>query len=102
MTEFNSLTDVLVEELGDLYNAEQQLVSALPVLAGAAHAYELRDALEAHLDDTRAHVERLEQVFDDMGIRFAPTKTCKAMEGLVAEGQDIAASEGDPVALDAA
>ena len=100
--ELNSLNDVLVEELGDLYSAEQQLVAALPRLAAATHSYELRDTLEAHLEDTRVHVDRLQEIFDEMGIRFAPTKISRAMEGLIAEGDEIADSDGDPVALDAA
>jgi len=81
--ELNSLSDVLVEVLGELYSAEQQLVEALPNMASAAHSYELREAFESHLVETRSHVERLEQAFADMGIRFAPSKTCKAMQGLV-------------------
>ena len=100
--ELNSLTDVLVDELGDIYSAEQQLVDALPRLAAAAHSYELRDAVEHHLGETRIHVQRLQEIFDDMGIRFAPAKSCKAMEGLVAEVDEIAASTGDPVSLDVA
>ena len=100
--ELNSLTDVLVEELGDLYSAEQQLIAALPRLAAATHSYDLRDTLEAHLEDTRAHVDRLQEIFDEMGIRFAPTKISTAMEGLIAEGNEIASADGDPVALDAA
>ena len=64
--EFNSLTDVLAEDLADLYNAEQQLVAALPRLAAAAHSYELRDALESHLEETRVHVQRLDDVFADI------------------------------------
>jgi ferritin-like metal-binding protein YciE len=100
--EFNSLKDVLVEELGDLYSAEQQLVAALPNLAAAAHSYEVREALESHLEETTHHVERLDQVFSELGIRFAPTKTCHAMKGLIDESGDIAAATGDSVALDAA
>jgi ferritin-like metal-binding protein YciE len=100
--EFNSLTDVLVEELADLYNAEQQLVEAMPRLAAAAHSYDLRDALEAHFEETRIHVDRLQSIFADMGIRFAPSKTCQAMQGLVAESDEIASSGGDAVAHDAA
>ena len=100
--EFNSLTDVLVQELGDLYSAEQQLVVAMPRLAAAAHSYDLREALEAHLVETTHHVERLDQAFADMGIRFAPTKTCQAMKGLIDEGDDIIAATGDSVAIDAA
>jgi ferritin-like metal-binding protein YciE len=100
--ELNSLTDVLVEELADLYSAEQQLIAGLPRLAAATHSYDLRDTLEAHLEDTRVHVDRLQEIFDEMGIRFTPTKTSRAMQGLIAEGDEIAGSDGDPVALDAA
>jgi ferritin-like metal-binding protein YciE len=100
--EFNSLTDVLAEDLADLYSAEQQLLAGLPRLAAAAHSYPLRDALEAHVEETRVHVQRLDEIFADMGIRFTPSKTSKAMQGLIAEGDDIAGSGGDPAALDAA
>ena len=100
--EFNSLTDVLIEELGDLYSAEKQLLAAIPKLAAAAHSYELREALESHLEETTHHVERLDQAFAEMGIRFAPTKTCQAMRGLVEEGDAVAEATGDSVAIDAA
>ena len=100
--EFNSLTDVLIEELGDLHSAEQQLLDALPKLAAAAHSYELREALESHLEETTHHVERLDQAFAEMGIRFAPTKTCQAMKGLIDESDDVIAATGDSVAIDAA
>ena len=99
--ELNSLTDVLIEELGDLHSAEQQLLDALPKLAAAAHSYELREALESHLKETTHHVERLDQAFAEMGIRFAPTKTCQAMKGLVDETDDVVAATGDSVAIDA-
>lgn len=98
----SSLSDVLVEELGDLYSAEQQLVEALPKMAAAAHSYELREAFESHLEETRVHVERLEQAFVDLGVRFTPTKTCKAMQGLLEEGNEIINATGDSVALDSA
>jgi len=100
--ELSSLSDVLVEELGDLFSAEQQLIEALPKMAAAAHSYELRNAFESHLEQTRVHVERLEQAFAELGIRFVPTKTCKAMQGLVEESDDIVNATGDSVALDAA
>ena len=100
--ELNSLTDVLIEELGDLHSAEQQLLDALPKLAAAAHSYELREALESHLKETTHHVERLDQAFAEMGIRFAPTKMCQAMKGLVDETDDVVAATGDSVAIDAA
>ena len=97
----NSLTDVLVEELGDLYSAEQQLVEALPKLAAAAHSEELRDAFQAHLGETRTHVERIEQCFADMGMKL-PDETCEAMQGLIREGDEIIDAAGDPAAIDAA
>ncbi len=100
--ELNSLTDVLVEELGDLYSAEQQLVDSLPKMAAAAHSYELREAFESHLGETRGHVERLQQVFDEMEIRFVPSKTSEAMGGLVEAGDGISGATGDSVAIDAA
>ena len=100
--EINTLIDVLVDELDDLYSAERQLLEALPNMAAAAHAYDLREAFEAHLEQTRTHVERLDRVFAEMGIRFAPTKTCNAMEGLLLDNDDIVNATGDSVAIDAA
>lgn len=100
--ELGSLTDVLVDELGDLYSAEQQLVEALPSLAAAAHSYELRDAFEGHLSETRTHVLRLEQAFSSMGIRFAPSKPCAAMKGLIEDTAPLLEATGDSVAIDAA
>jgi ferritin-like metal-binding protein YciE len=99
--QFNSLTDVLVAELADLYSAEQQLVEALPKMAKAAHAGELRDAFEAHLDETRNHVIRLERAFEDLRIAL-PHETCEAMQGLLREGDEIIAATGDPASIDAA
>jgi len=98
----NTLTDVLADCLADLYDAERRLLGALPGVAAAAHAYELREALEGHLDETREHVARLNEIFGLMGIRFTPTKTCAPMEGLITDADEISASTGDAVALDAA
>lgn len=100
--EFNSLSDVLVDELGELHSAETQLVEALPKMAAAAHSYELREAFETHFEETRNHVTRLEQAFADMGIRFMPSKTCNAMQGLIEDNNELLAATGDSVALDAA
>ena len=100
--EYNTLTDVLIDELGDLHGAEKQLVEVLPKLAGAAHSYELREALESHLEETTRHVERLDQAFTEMGIRFAPTKTGQAMKGLIEDSEYVIAATGDSVAIDAA
>ena len=100
--ELNSLFDVLVEELTDLHSAEEQLVASLPNMAAAAHSYELRDAFEAHLNETVGHVERLQQAFVDVGLETIPAGTCKAMRGLLQEAADVIKATGDPVAIDAA
>jgi ferritin-like metal-binding protein YciE len=97
----NSLDDVLHEQIKDLMSAEQQLVKALPKVAQAAHSTELKQAIEHHLDETRGHVMRLEEIAGQLGIEKTGT-TCKAMEGLIAEGEEIIGKQGDPVAKDAA
>jgi ferritin-like metal-binding protein YciE len=99
--QLGSLQDVLEAQLGDLYDAEKQLLTALPKMAAAANADELREAFENHLAETRGHVERLERVISDLGFPM-PTEQCKAMRGLIAEGDEIALATGDPAAKDAA
>ena len=99
--QLGSLKDVLEAQLGDLYDAEKQLLAALPKMAAAAHTDELRKAFEMHLQETRGHVERLERVFSDIGMPM-PTEQCKAMRGLIAEGDEIVQASGDPAAKDAA
>jgi len=96
-----SLDDVLQEQVKDLLSAEKQLVAALPKVAEAAHSQELKKALNEHLQETRGHVERLEQVTGMLGMDASAT-TCKAMQGLVAEGEEVLGKTGDPVAKDAA
>jgi ferritin-like metal-binding protein YciE len=96
-----SLEDLHVNELKDLYNAENQLVKALPKMARAAHAPELRAAIEEHLEVTRGQVERLNRIFEGLGV--SPRgKKCKAMEGLVEEGKEVMEEEGAPAVRDAA
>jgi ferritin-like metal-binding protein YciE len=96
-----SLDDVLQEQVKDLLSAEKQLVAALPKVAQAAHSEELKKALNEHLEETRGHVQRLEQVTGMLGMDASAT-TCKAMQGLVAEGEEVLGKSGDPVAKDAA
>jgi ferritin-like metal-binding protein YciE len=98
---FNSLQEVLTDCIRDLYNAENQLVKALPKMAKAANSDELRTAFEEHLKQTEEHVTRLERVAEDLGIK-PKGKTCQAMKGLIEEGQEIISNSGDPVAKDAA
>lgn len=97
----NSLDDVLQEQVRDLLSAEKQLVVALPKVADAAHSEELKQAISEHLEETRGHVQRLEKI---TGLLRMGTEasTCKAMQGLVAEGEEILAKPGEPIAKDAA
>jgi ferritin-like metal-binding protein YciE len=84
----NSLDDLLVEQLEDLYDAEKQLLKALPKMAKAASNDTLRRGFEEHLEQTKGHVNRLEKVFKDLG-KSATSKTCEAMKGLVEEADDF-------------
>jgi len=97
----NTLDELLVDELRDLLDAEKQLVRALPKMAKAASSQELKTAFQEHLEQTKGQVSRLEQVFENIGQR-ARSKPCKAMQGLVAEGQEIMQEEGAEQILDLA
>jgi Mn-containing catalase len=83
-----ALEALLVEQLRDLLNAEGQLVKALPKMAKAAHAEALQRAFETHLEETKGHVERLKEVFGLVGVQ-AKGKTCKGMQGLIEEGEEV-------------
>jgi ferritin-like metal-binding protein YciE len=98
---FNSLKDVLQEQLEDLHSAEEQLVRALPKMAQAANNDELRDAFQVHLEETRGHLKRVDEALGEIGVS-TPTEECKAMKGLIAEGEELMQKDGDPVAKDAA
>jgi len=95
-----NLQELFVEEVRDIYDAEKQLVKALPKMARAADSVELRSAFEEHLEITRAHVGRLEEVFKGLGMA-ARGKTCEGMKGLIEEGQE-AMEELQGTVLDAA
>jgi ferritin-like metal-binding protein YciE len=97
----NSFDELFVEQLQDLYDAEQRLTKALPKMAEAAHSPSLKAAFQEHFRQTEGHVSRLEQVFRMLG-KTAEGKTCEAMKGLVEEGQDAISSTGDPNVKDAA
>lgn len=83
-----NLTDLYVEQLQDLYSAESQLETALPKMANKAHLPELKRAFETHLQETREHKRRLEQVFNMLG-KKPSGKTCKAMEGIIKEADNF-------------
>jgi ferritin-like metal-binding protein YciE len=84
----NSLEELYVDELKDLFSAETQLTKALPKMAKAATSEELRQGFEEHLEQTKGHVERLQQIFDELGEK-ATGKKCMGMEGLVKEGAEV-------------
>jgi ferritin-like metal-binding protein YciE len=94
----SALRETFLQELADLYNAEKQLLKALPKMAKAAEHPELQEAFEEHLEQTREHVSRLEQVFKIFG-KAAKGKTCKAMEGLIEEGEELIEEEEGDAAL---
>ena len=102
-----TLPELYVQQLRDLYDAERQLTEALPKMAGAAAHDDLAQAFRDHLDQTRQHAERLERVFDNLGERPSG-HTCKAMRGLVKEGDEMIdekyhffSEDADPAVLDA-
>jgi ferritin-like metal-binding protein YciE len=101
MSKLNSLQDLLVEELKDLYSAETQLIKALPKMAKAATSEDLRGGFEKHLQETEGHVVRLESIMEDLG-ENPKGKTCKAMKGLIKEGADVIAEEAEDSVKDAA
>jgi ferritin-like metal-binding protein YciE len=96
-----TLDDLLQEELKDIYDAEKQLVKALPKMAKAASSEELRSALEEHLEVTKGQVQRLEQAFDLLGAK-AKGKTCAGMKGLIQEGQEVMEEDASEQMMDAA
>ena len=96
----DNLRKLYINELRDLYSAENQLLKALPKMAKGASTDELKQAFEKHLQETEGHVERLETIFDDLD-ESPKGKTCQAMKGLVEEGSEILEEEGEESVLDA-
>ena len=96
----DSLEKLYIEELRDLYSAEKQILKALPKMSKAATSPELKAGFDKHLEETRGHVERLEQIFEALG-KSPKGKTCKAMEGLVEEGSELMKEDIEPAVLDA-
>jgi len=95
-----SLSELFIDQLKDVYSAERQLTKALPKMAKAASSPNLRTAFQAHLEQTKEHVSRLESVFERLGVK-AGRKVCAAMEGLVQEGSEIIEEAPAPEILDA-
>jgi ferritin-like metal-binding protein YciE len=101
MTKLSSLDDLLVHELQDIYNAEGQILKALPKMAKAATNPELKTAFEEHRVQTEGHLRRLEEVFKLLGLP-AKGKKCDGMAGLIEEGKKTMEQDADPAVLDAA
>ncbi|MEX0937109.1 MAG: ferritin-like domain-containing protein [Pirellulales bacterium] len=99
--ELNSLDDLFLLEIEDLYDAEKRLTKALPQMAEAAHDQQLKIAFQSHLKETEKQVERLETIFNKLG-KKPRRETCDAMKGLISEGEDILKADGDAAVKDAA
>jgi len=95
------LKTLYIDELKDLYSAENQLVKALPKMAKAASSAELREGFEKHLEQTKGHVQRLEKIFEALG-ENPKGKKCKGMEGLIEEGSEAIQKDYEGSVLDAA
>ena len=95
-----SLQELYLEQLRDIYDAENQLLKALPKMAKAANSDQLRAAFEKHFDETEGQVTRLEQIFEMLG-KPARGKKCDAIEGIIDEGKEIMDEYADTQALDA-
>src|SRR5438067_10149504 len=100
MSSMESLKDLMQDELKDIYDAEKQLTKALPKLAKKATNEQLREAIEQHLQETEGHVERLEQVFEQLGMP-AKGKRCEGMKHLLDEGNDMIGDAEEDAARDA-
>jgi len=96
-----ALKELYIDGLKDLYNAENQLLKALPKMAKAASSEELSQGFQEHLEQTKGHVQRLEKIFKSLG-ENPKGKKCKGMEGLVAEGTEIMGEDFEDSVMDAA
>jgi ferritin-like metal-binding protein YciE len=96
-----SLHDLFVEELQDMYSAENMILKALPKMMDAATSTELRDGFEQHMEQTRGHVQRLDKIFDQLSGADRKGKKCKGMEGIFKDNKDLLDADAEPEVLDA-
>ncbi len=96
-----TLNDLFLEQLRDLHSAETQILKALPKMAKAATSSKLQSAFKEHLVQTEGHVERLDQIFSELG-KSSRGQKCKAMEGIVEEGSELLEAQAEEAVLDAA
>jgi ferritin-like metal-binding protein YciE len=97
----NSLRGLFVDELKDIFSAENQITKALPKMAKAATSDELREGFEEHLEQTKGHIDRLQKIFEKLGEK-ATGKKCMGMEGLLKEGAEVMGDDFEEAVLDAA
>lgn len=95
-----TLKELYVEELQDLYSAETQITKALPKMVKAATSPALKDAFESHLEETKEQIIRLEEIFESLG-KSPKGKTCEGMKGLLKEGDELMKEDADPEVMDA-
>jgi ferritin-like metal-binding protein YciE len=100
-TTFDSLDDLFLHQLQDLYDAEKRLTKALPKMADAAHDPQLKAAFTSHLKETETQVKRLEEAFSKLGVE-PERETCPAMKGLIEEGEEMINAKGNDDVRDAA
>lgn len=96
-----SLQELFIEELQDLYSAEKMILKALPKMVEEASSPELKNAFDEHLAQTRGHVERLDQIFDQLNDVDREDKKCKGMEGIIKENKDFLDEDAEPWVLEA-
>jgi len=100
MANAGTLHDAFLDELRDVYDAEKQITKALPKMVKAATSADLQHAFEAHLEETRGHVERLEEVFESLEER-ARGKHCEGVAGILEEGKSVMEEDFDETTMDA-
>jgi ferritin-like metal-binding protein YciE len=98
--EMESLKELLVDELKDLYSAENQILKALPKMIKKATSPDLKAGFEKHLKETQVHVERLETIFQELE-ESPKGKKCKGMEGVIADGKELMEEDAEPEVMDA-
>jgi ferritin-like metal-binding protein YciE len=98
--EMESLRELFVDELKDLYSAENQILKALPKMIKKASSNELKKGFESHLQQTKVHVERLDKIFQQLG-KSPKGKKCKGMEGVIADGKEWMEEDAEPEVMDA-
>lgn len=96
----DSLKQLYIEELRDLYSAENQIIKALPKMSKAASGPELAEAFKTHLEETKGQVARLEKIFEQLQQK-PKGKTCRGIEGLIKEGEELVKEKAEPEVLDA-